>query len=86
MFYSVILYLCHLGTIFCDVFSLDVCLICRLHVFIHIYNQSNYVSTGINHGFYMLYLILHIYSVTLLHYSVLAYLHYIDMFYNSHVL
>jgi hypothetical protein len=47
--YSVILYLCHLGTIFCDVFSLDICLIFFLHVIIHIYNQSNYVSTGINH-------------------------------------
>jgi hypothetical protein len=45
----VILYLCHLETIFCDVFCLDVCLICLLHVFVQNYNQSNYVSTGINH-------------------------------------
>jgi hypothetical protein len=44
-----------LGTIFCDVFSLDICLIFLLHVFVHTYNQFNYVSTGINHWFYMLY-------------------------------
>jgi hypothetical protein len=58
MFYSVILYLSYLGTIFCDVLSLDVCLIFWLHVFVHIYSQSNYVSTGINHWLYKLYFIL----------------------------